>query len=97
MEIPQKEIEHIISLARLELTDEERSSFGGQLSAILEYVGQLSRVDVEEVEPMSHSVTIRNVLRPDEAIPCPDEERQGAVDAFPDEEEGLLKVDSVFS
>lgn len=53
-------------LARLSLTDEEVEQYRGELSTILQYVEQLSSVDVKGVEP-THQVTgLTNVTRPDE-------------------------------
>ena len=39
--ISQNEVEHVAQLARLELTEPEKTLFGEQLSQILTYVGQL--------------------------------------------------------
>lgn len=85
------------SLSRLDLTEDERESFRRQLSSILEYVGQLAEVEVGEVEPMSHSVPLLNVLREDAAAGCPDDVRQAIVDAFPEGDSDLLKVQAIFS
>ena len=38
--ISQKEVEHVAQLARLELTETEKSRFAEQLSHILTYVDQ---------------------------------------------------------
>jgi len=91
------EVERIAELSRLELSDDELDSFRVQLSSILDYVGQLSEVDISEVEPMSHSVPLLNVLRDDVAVGCPEGVRQAVIDAFPERDEDLLKVKAVFS
>lgn len=89
-------MDKIAELARLELSDEERDSFQEQLSSILDYVGKLSEVDVQDVEPMSHTVPINNVMRPDEPELCESETREKIIEAFPESEEGMLKVKAVF-
>jgi len=96
MSLTQEEVDKIAELARLELAEEERSSFREQLSSILEYVGKLSKVDTEGVEPMSHSVPVKNILREDEPVACDDDVRSGVIEAFPESEDDMLKVKAVF-
>jgi aspartyl-tRNA(Asn)/glutamyl-tRNA(Gln) amidotransferase subunit C len=60
------DINYVAELARIELTDEEKSKLGAQLGDILKYVDQLKEVNVDGVEPTSHSVPLTNVTRPDE-------------------------------
>ncbi len=59
------DINYVAELARLELTDDEKSRLGAQLNDILKYVDQLREVDVSGVEPTAHSVPLVNVTRPD--------------------------------
>lgn len=61
------EVEHVALLARLELTDEEKEMYAGQLSAILEYAGMLDELDTEKVTPTAHVLPLRNVYREDRA------------------------------
>ena len=97
MKLSLEEVEHIAKLARLEISAEEKNSFQRQLSSVLEYVEQLKAVNTDGVEPMSHSIEMGNVLRPDEAKPCDAAVRQGVIDAFPAKEGSQLKVEAVFS
>lgn len=55
-------------LARLHLTNEEVERFGGEISAILEYVEQLQGVDLEGLEPTFQVTGLKTVMRPDEII-----------------------------
>ncbi len=64
------DINYVAELARIELTDEEKSKLGAQLGDILKYVDQLKEVNVEGVEPAAHSVRLTNVTRPDEVREC---------------------------
>ena len=52
-------------LSRLTLTDEEIDQFVGEISAILQYVEQLSTVDLSTYEPTSQVTGLVNVTRPD--------------------------------
>lgn len=97
MSLTPEEVQKIADLAKLELADEEKESFRGQLSSILEYVGKLSEVDTGQAEPMSHIVPVLNVLREDEVSPCAAGSRDAAIGAFPEKEDDMLKVKAVFS
>ena len=59
-------IDHIASLARLKLTEDEKERLGGHLETIIEYIDQLDKLDTSNVEPTSHVLPIRNVFREDE-------------------------------
>ena len=68
------DVDHVARLARLELRAEERERMRGQLEAILGYVDQLRRIDVEGVEPTAHVLPLGNVTREDQVRPsCPAE------------------------
>jgi aspartyl-tRNA(Asn)/glutamyl-tRNA(Gln) amidotransferase subunit C len=67
MSLSIEEVEHIAKLARLELTDAEKSRYRVQLSAILEHVAQLQKLDTSSIQPMAGVFSIESPLRPDEA------------------------------
>ena len=58
-------VEHIARLARLELTEAEKTAFRKEIPEILDYIKQLQEVDVEGIEPTAHAADIVNVMRPD--------------------------------
>jgi len=60
------DVSYVANLARIELTEEETELFQGQIDQVLEYVEQLSEIDVSTVEPTTHSVPQVNVLRADQ-------------------------------
>jgi aspartyl-tRNA(Asn)/glutamyl-tRNA(Gln) amidotransferase subunit C len=64
-----EEVEHIASLARLRLTDDEKSRFREQLSSILDYMAMLRRLDTSAIEPTASVLPLRSVLRPDVVTP----------------------------
>lgn len=97
MKLSIDEVEHIATLSRLELSEEEKVVFANQLSSILEYVDKLAAVDTSDVEPMAHSLPVRNVFRVDEAVACDAAVRDALLDSFPDRQADLLKVKAVFS
>ena len=69
MALTLEEVEHIAALARLRLTDAEKALYREQLSAILDYMTMLRRVDTTSVEPMATVLPLRTVLRADETRP----------------------------
>jgi aspartyl-tRNA(Asn)/glutamyl-tRNA(Gln) amidotransferase subunit C len=64
--IDEAQVRHISHLSRLNPTDDEVRLFSEQLSAILEYVEQLSEVDTADVPPTAHALPVKNVFRSDE-------------------------------
>ena len=69
MSLTLAEVEHIAELARLKLTDEEKSRYREQLSAILDYAARLQSVDTAEIPPTSSVLPARSVLRADQSRP----------------------------
>lgn len=93
MSITVKDVEHVAALARLELTEEEKDMYAGQLNAILRYAEQLNALDTEGVEPTSHAVPLFNVMREDTVKPSIPVEV--AMLNAPEEEDGQFKVPAV--
>ena len=69
MAISRDDVLHVAALAQLELTEEELPRFEEQLAAILEAVGKVSALDLADVPPTSHPLSVVNVFRPDEPRP----------------------------
>jgi len=84
------DIEKVARLARLELSEEEKETFGNQLDQILTYMEQLNRLDTTGVEPTSHAIPICNVFREDETRSSYPQEK--VLGIAPDEEDGFFKV-----
>lgn len=93
MKLGPKEVLHIARLARLGLDEAEVTRFGAQLSTILENFEILKQVDTAGVPPTAQSVTLQNVMRPDEVTPSltPDE----VVANAPRREGGCFRVRAV--
>ncbi len=66
IEVNRELVHRIAQLSRLELGEEEAERYTEQLRAILAYVEQLAKLDVEAVEPMVHAREAWNVLRDDQ-------------------------------
>ena len=75
-------INHLAQLARLALTEDEKSLYGNQLANILLYMETLNGLDTAGVDPTSHVISISNVLREDMTKPSLD--RADALKNAPD-------------
>ncbi len=95
MKITRKEVDYVAKLARLELSEEEKDRFTGQLGSILEYIGQLNRLDTKDIPPTSHVLSLKNVWRDDEMKPCPSEVREALLANAPEREGDFFKVKKV--
>ncbi len=58
-------VRHIGKLSRIELTDEQVTTFSRQLADILSYFNKLQELDTENIEPMAHASGLTNVLAED--------------------------------
>ena len=90
--INRDQVLHVARLARLELAEEEIERMSGELSGILEHVERMNELDLDGVEPTSHTVALENVLRPDE--PRPSWPRDRVLEPAPDPAEGAFRVPS---
>ena len=65
VQITDEVIEYVGILGKLELSDEEKEKSKKDLTEMLDYVGKLNELDTSNVEPMSHTFPISNVMRED--------------------------------
>lgn len=63
--LTRDDVLHLAQLARISLTDDEVEEFSDELSAILQYVEQLSAVDVTGLKPTNQVTGLTNVMRED--------------------------------
>jgi len=63
--LDKKQVQHIATLARLSLTDDEYRESVAKLSRIVDFVDQLSKADTTGVVPMAHPLDATQRLRPD--------------------------------
>jgi aspartyl-tRNA(Asn)/glutamyl-tRNA(Gln) amidotransferase subunit C len=66
--ISRQEVEHVARLARLHFDEGELARLQPELESIIDYVQQLAELDLSGLEPTSHAVPLKNVLRPDEPV-----------------------------
>ena len=90
---PHIDVRYVANLARLELSDEEITTFQVQLDAILGYVETLSRLDVSGIEAAAHAVPVFGRMRTDE--PHPSLLPQAVLQNAPDQAQGQIRVPKV--
>lgn len=94
MKLSKQEVEKIAKLSRLELTDDEKDKFAGQLSAVLDYVGKLNEVNTENVDMTAQVTGLENVYREDVVDQC--DFQKELIKQAAESEDGLIKTKSVF-
>ncbi len=88
-----KEVEHVANLARLEFNEEEKKKLAQQLAKILDYIDQLNKLDTTNVEPTSHVIPVKNVVRPD--VVKPSLSKEEALSNAPSNLDGLFEVPKI--
>lgn len=75
MSIDRATVDHVATLARLDLTKEERKQLQEQLSTILEHINAISEADTSQVPATAHILPLSDVMRADASQPWPDPEQ----------------------
>lgn len=92
-DITNEDVKHVAHLARLAITDEEAEKFTKQLSKIIGYAEKLNKLDTDHIEPTTHVLDIKNVLRKDEPKQWITQEE--ALKNAPDKKNGHFRVPSI--
>ena len=93
--ISKEEVQKVAKLARLKIGEKEEQKLQKELSSILEYINKLKEVNIEGVEPTSHSVPIKNVTRLDRAEEPNPETRKRMIEQAPEIQGEYIKVKSI--
>lgn len=93
MKLTREDVEHVARLARLELTEEEKDLFTGQLDGILAYVDKLNELDTGNILPTSHAVPMENAFRED--VVAASIGLENALANAPDRSESFFRVPKV--
>jgi aspartyl-tRNA(Asn)/glutamyl-tRNA(Gln) amidotransferase subunit C len=87
------DIDHVAKLARLGLTDEERTRLREQLGLILEHAAKVGEVAAEDVPPTAYAIPRANELRDDE--PQPSITHEAAMANAPAQADGRFMVPKI--
>ena len=91
--ISRDDVQHVVALARLSVSEAELERITRELDAILGYVETLGRLDTRDVVPTSHVIPLETPLREDRALAPLDP--QLAVANAPDREGSAFVVPKV--
>ncbi len=93
MAVTLNDINKIAHLARLGLSDEEKSRYTDSLNNILGLIDDLQAVNTQGIEPLAHAVDVTQPLRPD--VVTETNQRDSYQKIAPAVQEGLYLVPKV--
>jgi len=93
MKLSQQDVEYVADLARIQVSEAEKTQLTHQLSSILNYMEELNQVGTTGVTPTASVVTQANVLREDEVRRSVSQET--AVDNAPAVKDGMFQVPKI--
>lgn len=97
MSISKKDVEHVAKLARIELQEDEKEKFAGELSSILGFVETLNKIDTSGLTPMAGGSLLENETREDTQLEMTLENKQVEMLAqVPEKKDTWIKVKAVF-
>lgn len=89
-----KDIEHVATLARIEISPQDQAKITGQLSVILDYVEELSKAPTDEVAPIEQISGLKNISRQDEITESLSVEQ--VLSNAPEKEKNFFKTKQIF-
>ena len=96
MKLTTNQIEQIATLARLELSEKEKTMYAEQLSVVLDYIEMLNEVNTDGVLETCQVTGLEDVYREDVAVDTDEETKNKLINSFPKKMGRLLKVKAVF-
>lgn len=91
--ITSKDIQCLSDLARIRLSETEKTEFEKGLEKIIVYVSQLSEVPTDKVAPTWQVLPVTNVFRDDEV--GKDTDRDEILDNAPERDDRFFKVPKI--
>lgn len=79
----KEEVVHLAKLARIELSPAEIENFTSEISAILDYVGQVKDIAEAEASATPEVGLVHNVFRADEVTNTPEEYTEALLAEMP--------------
>ena len=102
MIISKKTLEYLAELSRIKIEEKKEEKLLKDLREILNYFEELKESNTENIEPVTGGTNLENVFREDEFIEAdlrgkPALSRaEGLIEAFPEKQDGFLKIPPVF-
>lgn len=94
--ITVKELEHITTLARIKLSDEDKESFVKEFDSILAYIDELKKISVE-MDAEARMGAVKNVMREDVSKDTSPEDRERLLAEAPYREGDFIAVKKIIA
>jgi len=91
--LTEKDVEYVARLARLEISDAEKTLYTAQLGKILGHAQELNAVDTAQVAATTHVLPLANVTRPDVVVASMP--REEILSNAPDKSKGCFRVPKI--
>ena len=95
--ISKEQLRHLSNLAKIELDDSELEKLQKDLNEILVYVEQVEKLAIDDIETMSSGPLQEILLREDIVQDKDIEVIKQIISAFPEKENGYLKVPKILN
>ena len=86
-------VSKIANLAKIEIDDSKIEGIAENLEKILDLVGEMNSIDTDKINPMSHPLNLKQVMRPDEVTE--QDQRENFQKNSPSIENGYYKVPKI--
>jgi len=93
--ITKKQVEHVAKLARLGLSEKEKTKLTQELSAILDFIDKLNQVKTDKVEPTAQVTGLENIKREDKGRQKTKKETDKLLELVPEVENRYVKVKAI--
>jgi aspartyl-tRNA(Asn)/glutamyl-tRNA(Gln) amidotransferase subunit C len=94
--ITLKELEHLATLARIKLTEDDKKSLIKEFDSILNYVDQLKKVEVK-MDAEGRVGAVKNIMRTDTVMNTSAEDRERLLNEAPDREGDFIAVKKIIA
>ena len=94
MAISKSEVEHVAKLARIKITEDEKTNLTEDLGKILNYVEELNAAPTEGVIPVAQISGLENIARDDTIVPSLQNGK--VLENAPEKDGKFIKVKKVF-
>jgi aspartyl-tRNA(Asn)/glutamyl-tRNA(Gln) amidotransferase subunit C len=94
--ITVKELEHLATLARIELREDDKTSLVKEFDSILGYIDQLKKVKVD-MDAAGRVGAVKNIVREDVVANTTPEDRERLLEEAPDREGDFIAVKKIIA
>jgi len=89
-----EKIKYLAKLARLELNEKDIKKFEKQIPKILDFVGQLEKINTENIQPTARIIDLKSIVRKDN--PQISNKQEKLLNEAPKRQDNFIKTKGVF-